>query len=217
MSVSDISNAVSAEGGVSEAAANIGNEEAAALGLTVEDDARAALMDRTGADRAASRGEVAKACLHAAGNGRLTMADVDAVVGDVSASQMGEAVDAAFLGERERLDKLLTRVLRQDTQAAQLLMTAQWMVQSLEPAAAAMAEGAPASRAVEGVRPPLYGARKVAAVRVLSLWTPAELRQASHTVSRAIFATRTNPALAAVMARDAMLRIVCTASPPGRR
>ncbi|GAB5374075.1 MAG: hypothetical protein AcusKO_05370 [Acuticoccus sp.] len=90
------------------------DEEAASFGLTVEPDARAALIERLGADRAASRGEVMKACLHALGGETVTLADIDAVVGDVSAGEMGEAVDAAFMGDRGRLDALLAKLLRQD-------------------------------------------------------------------------------------------------------
>ncbi|MEO1103033.1 MAG: DNA polymerase III subunit delta [Pseudomonadota bacterium] len=185
------------------------DEEAAALGLTVEPDARAALVERLGADRGASRGEVSKACLHASGSGVLSMADVDAVVGDVSVSQMAEAVDAAFMGHRERLDTLLTRLLRQDSAAPQLLMNAQWTLQSLELAAAAVADGTAPARAVESARPPFYGARKAAAVRALEHWTPRMLRQASAAVGEAIFRTRVMPALGTAAARDVLLRIAC--------
>lgn len=188
------------------------DEEAAGFGLTVEPDARAALIERLGADRAASRGEVLKACLHALGNERVTLADIDAVVGDVSSGEMAEAVDAAFLGNRSHLDALLTKLLRQDTQATQLLMTLQWTLQSLELAAGAVAAGTPPSTAVDGVRPPLWGPRKTAAIRALERWTPRTLRTASAYTNEAIFRTRVMPHLAAVTARDVLLRIVSQSS-----
>ncbi|MEM9222780.1 MAG: DNA polymerase III subunit delta [Pseudomonadota bacterium] len=191
------------------------DEEAAALGLTVEPDARAALVERLGGDRGASRGEVSKACLFAAGSGKLTIADIDAVVGDVSASQMAEAVDAAFLGDLGRLDGLLTRLLRQDSAATQLLMTAQWTIHSLELASASVAAGQTPSRAVEGARPPFYGSRKLAATRALERWTPQMLRRVSASVGWAVFRTRVMPALAAAVARDVLLRIA-TQSGKGR-
>ncbi|MEM0908883.1 MAG: DNA polymerase III subunit delta, partial [Pseudomonadota bacterium] len=189
------------------------DEEAATLGLKVDADARAALVERLGADRAASRGEVLKASLHAYGADMLTLADVDAVVGDAAVSDMAEAVEAAFSGDRERLDRLLSRLLRQESQAAQLLMQAQWMLQSLERASGAVAAGTDPSRAVEGVRPPLYGARKATAIRALDRWSPAMLRTASAMVADAVFRTRTMPALAPALARDAFWRIACHRTP----
>lgn len=192
------------------------DEEAASLGLTVEADARAALIERLGGDRAASRGEVAKACLHAYGNEALTLADVDAVVGDVSVNEMAEAVDAAFLGDRARLDALLRKLLRQDSQATQLLMTLQWTLQSLEYAAGAVAAGTAPSSAIEGVRPPLWGSRKTAAIRALERWTPRTLRAAAAHANEAVYRTRIMPSLASVTARDVLLRIVSQSAPRGR-
>ena len=192
------------------------DEEAAGLGLAVDPEARAALIERIGADRAASRGEVSKACLHALGNERVTLADVDAVVGDVSASEMAEAVDAAFLGERARLDALLGKLLRQDTQATQLLMTLQWTLQSLELAAGAVAAGVAPTSAIDGVRPPLWGSRKIAAARALERWTPRTLRDAAEFANEAIYRTRIMPTMAAVLARDVLLRIVSQSAGRGR-
>jgi DNA polymerase-3 subunit delta len=183
------------------------DEEARALGLEVEPDARAALRDRLGGDRGASRNEVLKACLHAADTGRLTMEDVDAVVGDVAVSVVADAVNAAFLGQRDVLDRLLFRLLRQDSGAGQLLSTAQWMTHALEQAAAGVAAGSSATRAVEAVRPPIYGANKSAAVRILDRWDATGLRSAARAVAAANFAVRTNPHLAVPLARDALYRI----------
>lgn len=194
------------------------DEEARALGLAVDADARAALKERLGGDRGASRNEVLKACLHAADNGRLTMDDIDAVVGDVAVSVVADAVNAAFLGQRETLDRLLTRLLRQDSAAGQVLSTAQWMTHSLEAAAAAVAAGASPNEAVESIRPPLYGASRAAAVRILDLWPHPALRAAARTVAEANFASRTMPQLAGALARDALFRIASRPQgPSGRR
>ncbi|MBJ3777824.1 DNA polymerase III subunit delta [Acuticoccus mangrovi] len=181
--------------------------EAAHLGLTVDADARVALKERLGGDHAASRNEVAKACLYAVDTGRLTLADVDAIVGDVSVSQMSDAVDAAFLGRREALDSLLNRLLRQDSAAVTLLMAAQRLSHALEQAAAAMATGASPERAVDTLRPPLYGSHRQTAPRILHHWTPKALRSASALIASATFETRIRPALAPAIARDALLRI----------
>ena len=190
------------------------DDEAASFGLAVDTEARAVLRGRLGADRAASRAEVVKACLHAASGDTLTVADVDAVVGDVAVSQVSEAVDAAFLGERRALDQVLSRVLQQDSAAVTVLMAAQRVAHALELAAADVARGTAPGRAVEDVRPPLYGASRAAAARAVERWSPDRLRAASEAIAAATFATRVMPHLAAATARDVLLRI---ASEAGRR
>ena len=187
-------------------------EEAGALGLAVDADARSALRERLGGDRGASRNEVLKACLHAAETGRLTLADIDAVVGDIAASAVADAVNAAFLGDRDTLELLLSRLLRHDSGTGQLLSTAQWMVHALEQAANAVAAGTSSSRAVEAVRPPLYGANKAAAVRILTRWDRTALRTASRAIAATNFSVRTTPQLAVPLTRDVFYRIVSTAT-----
>jgi DNA polymerase-3 subunit delta len=181
------------------------DEEAQRLGLVVEADARAALVARIGGDRAASRAEVEKACLHA--DKVLTVADVDAVVGDVAVSEAGEAVAAAFLGDRAGLDRLAARVLRDNAAAVSLLMAAQAACHFLENGAVAVAAGSSPERAAEQARPFPWGFPRQAAPRVLDRWTPRELRAASELVAAALFRTRLMPQLAAAVARDALLRI----------
>lgn len=187
-------------------------EEVAKFGLTVDADTCAVLRERLGADRAASRNEVLKACLHAADGGSLTLADVDAVVGDVSASQVSEAVHAAFLGNRHALDAVLSRVLRQDSAAVQILMTAQRVAHGMELAAVAVAAGTSPNRAADDVRPPLFGETKHVVARAVEHWPPAKLRAVSEAIAAATFRTRIMPHLAAAVTRDVLFRIASQAS-----
>lgn len=187
-------------------------EEAALFDLTVAPDARAALRDNLGADRAASRAEVSKVCLHAAGSGALTLADVEAVAADVASSALSEAIDTAFLGDRAALEPLLARALS-DNAPSSVLVIAQRSSHTLEAAAALVARGAAPQRAVEGLRPPLYGARKAAATTILTRWSAADLRAVSALLAETTFATRIRPHLAAPLVRDAFLRIASHANP----
>jgi DNA polymerase-3 subunit delta len=189
------------------------DEEAARLGLHVNPDARAALVSRLGADRAASRSDILKACLHA--EGTLTLADVDAVVGDSAVTEMGDAVAAAFLGETAALDRLLARVLRENSAAVTLLMTAQWTVQSLENGSLAVAAGASSDRAAAGMRPPMWTSARPHAPRILDRWSPTRLRAAAELIAAGLFRTRVMPALAAEVARDTLFRIAAEASRKG--
>ena len=61
--------------------------------------ARQALLASLGSDRLATRQEVGKLALYAHGEERVNLAHVDAVVADVSAIALDDAVDAAFTGQ----------------------------------------------------------------------------------------------------------------------
>jgi DNA polymerase-3 subunit delta len=67
-------------------------------GLSITNDARAALVALLGADRTASRGELRKLTLYARGTSGVDIDDVMAVVADASALALDAIVDAAFTG-----------------------------------------------------------------------------------------------------------------------
>lgn len=190
------------------------DEEVAGLGLSMDADARALLVENLGADRAASRAEVLKVALHALdGSGIVSVADVEAVASDIAVSAMSEAVEAAFMGQRGTADALITRLMAESAPSS-LLMVAQRTAHAYELAAASVARGTAPARAVDGLRPPLYGARKAAAARILERWSPGALRRASAAIAAATFATRTQPGLAKDVTRITLLRIAAEA---GRR
>ncbi len=84
--------------------------EAAAAGLAVDPDARQVLIALLGADRLASRAELAKLMLYAHGRGTVTLDDVEAVVSDASALATDALVDATFLGDLGALEQQARRV-----------------------------------------------------------------------------------------------------------
>jgi DNA polymerase III subunit delta len=85
--------------------------EAAAAGLGIEGDAKAMLTGLLGADRLASRAEIAKLTLFAHGRSAITAEDVEAVVADASALASEALIDAAFLGDLSALEQSARRVM----------------------------------------------------------------------------------------------------------
>ncbi|MEM1307818.1 MAG: DNA polymerase III subunit delta, partial [Pseudomonadota bacterium] len=71
-------------------------------GQTIAPDARNALVARLGADRALSRNEIEKLTLYATGRPEITVADVDAIVGDASALSLDRINLAVTSGARGR-------------------------------------------------------------------------------------------------------------------
>src|SRR5262249_21739305 len=76
-----------------------------AADLTIAPEAREALGALLGGDRRASRAELRKLALYAAGAGRVELDDVMAVVADASALALDSLIDAAFAGELAGVEK----------------------------------------------------------------------------------------------------------------
>ena len=80
------------------------DETLKAGGFAIEREARIALIASLGGDRLATRGESSKLMLYAHGQREITLADVDAIMSDVSSLAMDAVVDAAFAGEGTGLE-----------------------------------------------------------------------------------------------------------------
>lgn len=179
--------------------------------LAIERDARAVLISLLGGDRAASRSEVEKLMLYARGSKEISLADVHAVVGDVSALAVDAAVDAAYGGDLPALDIAFTRLMHEGFDAGVLLgfvlrhgLTLARARNGIE------ANGGSPASAVEGMRS-LHFKRKAAVERHLRLWTGTDLTRVVREVGTATGNTRRNAALAPELAQKTLWSIALAA------
>ena len=95
--------------------------EVATAGLTIDPDAKSMLATLLGADRLASRSEIAKLLLYVQGAKRIEVEDVEAAVADASAQASDNAIDAAFSGDTAALDDAIKRLHLSPVDAGLLL------------------------------------------------------------------------------------------------
>jgi DNA polymerase-3 subunit delta len=95
--------------------------EAAAAGMSVDAEAKQLLASLLGADRLASRSEIAKLTLYAHGRPSITLDDVEAVVADASALATDALIDATFTGNLPAVEQTARRVLGHGSEAGVLL------------------------------------------------------------------------------------------------
>ncbi|MBO0664264.1 DNA polymerase III subunit delta [Jiella sp. MQZ9-1] len=187
------------------------DEELTAAGLTMDRDARDALRARLGADRIASRGEVKKLCLYALGTPTVTEADVVAIVGDVSADALEEAIDAAAAGAVKRLPHLIDRLTTAGTATFQLHQALLRYFQQLQ----ALREGVerrgePVARAVERRRP--HFRRRAALEAALNAWTLEAIDARLQTIEADILASRKDAHLALAITHRTLIDTAVTAA-----
>jgi DNA polymerase-3 subunit delta len=96
--------------------------EAAAAGLAIAPDARAALLEHLGVDRQTTRAEIAKLVLYAYGRSRIEIEDIEAIVSDAAPFSHDELIDQAQLGKLHETAASANRYLSEGGDGEQLMM-----------------------------------------------------------------------------------------------
>jgi DNA polymerase III subunit delta len=159
--------------------------------LTIDDDARDALVELLGADRMLSRRELEKLALYCHGQPRVTLADVEACVGDTSGLSSDDLLAAAFGGELAETDRLFARLRDQGTMGQQLAILAMSHMGRLSRLRVDVDRGKSVETAVKTARPPIFFKQQAALMRELALWDSESLDEAGRLLNQAIIDTRT--------------------------
>ncbi len=175
--------------------ARLVDDEAAATGVTIDPDARTLIVDLLGADRAASRAEIAKLCLYAGRGGHISSDDVAEVIGDGAAFAIDDVVMAAASGDVAAVDRGVRRLVASGTQASSMGVAVERYFLQLHRLRAAADESGIAG-ALRSARPPIWPSRRAAVERQLALWSLARLSDMLVRINNAMIESRLNPALA---------------------
>jgi DNA polymerase-3 subunit delta len=185
--------------------ARLVDSEMRAAGLALTPDARNLLLDLLGGDRAASRSELRKLGLYAAGRDTVTADDVIAVVSDASALALDDLVDAAFAGRPAALEAQLAKASAAGTALGSIFFAAQRQLAQLHKWRTAIESGAPFS--LDAVQPPLHFSRKALVETALKQWTAARLAATMAELADAALTARKSPALADTIAARVLLSV----------
>lgn len=183
------------------------DEETEAAGLEIDRDARQALHSLIGADRLASRSEINKLCLYAAGQKTVTIDDVTAIVGDASALAVDELVDAVFLGDLDAVVRGLRRLIAGGLSPAAIATMTLRHLQLLHRARADVDAGAGVDAVIARIKPPIFFRRRPFVSRAVSRWSTVRLEHAMSALNEAILHGRRLPDLAEPALSDALLTI----------
>lgn len=183
-------------------------EEMRRSGLTIGPEARNLLRASLGGDRLATRGELEKLGLYAAGAGEVMPEQVRAAVGDVSALSNDDMVDHVLAGEGKAFGALFARSVQTAQQLHPLLAAVLRQLQVLQLLRGRMeAERLSAAAAVGALRPPPFPPRRALLEKALPRWTAASLRDALTQAQTAVLESRRRPDLALAVGERALLRI----------
>ena len=190
------------------------DDELQKAGLSIGLDARQALKRSLGGDRLASRGELEKLVLYAAGESKITLDHVKLLSGDVSGLSVDDVIDAALEGNAASLDLAFRRLCASNNQAPnQILGSALRQFQSLQLMRSALDAGERnAAAVVASARPPIFFARRKLIETALTRWNAAAILRALASLQSAVLQIRMRSDLAVSIARQAMLAIAVEAA-----
>ncbi|HML08035.1 MAG TPA: DNA polymerase III subunit delta [Xanthobacteraceae bacterium] len=185
------------------------DSEMRAAGLALAPDARALLIPLLGGDRVASRSEIRKLVLYAAGRAEVGVDDVAAVVSDASALALDDLVDAVFAGRPADLEAQLAKARAAGSAVGSIFFAAQRQLAQLHKWRTAIEAGARLS--LDALQPPLHFRRKGLVEAALRQWSAARLAAAMADLADAVLTSRRMPALADTVAERALLSIALQA------
>jgi DNA polymerase-3 subunit delta len=134
----------------------------------------------------------------------VTLADVDAVVADVSAVALDDAVDAAFTGNADALERGLSLLDASGIPASAALLAALRHALQLHKVKSGNQE-------LDRAWPGLHFRRKGAIETALSRWTSQRIEGAVQRLAQAVFEGRRSGALGETVARRALASIALEA------
>ncbi|HET6185152.1 MAG TPA: DNA polymerase III subunit delta [Acetobacteraceae bacterium] len=187
-------------------------ETLAAEGVGADTEALAWLAAHLGADRAATRQELAKLALYLGPGGRADLAAATECVGDLAGLSLDDALFAATSGEVVLADRALELALAEGATPVGVLRAALMHVQRLHRARLEMDRGLSAAEAAKAARPPVFFRRIGAFARALALWPAAALMAQAGALSTAELACKRTGAPDLALCRGAVLAMAQRAS-----
>ena len=158
-----------------------------------------------------------KLALYAHGQGRITVEDVEAIVGDASATGFDEAIDTAFAGDAAAADEAAARLFSAGTSPQSLLAAAIRAAVQLHRWRVAVEGGASVRTVMENSRPPIHFRRKPLIERALDAWSADGLSAAVIDLGTAAADARKQAALADAICSRALLSLATSAARRRRR
>ncbi len=192
-------------------------------GYRMSREARAYLVVNLGGDRLLTRREMEKLLLYvgpggpgdgSAGHGReITLADVQACVGDSAERGLDDLVFA--LGDRNvaEIERTLTRVFQEGVSWVAPLRAAARHFERLHRAAGAVAEGATAESAMARLRPPIFWKYRIRFQRQIQEWPPELLTRSLARLTEAELEGKRGRAAGEVVCAHALFAIASQRSP----
>jgi len=186
--------------------AQLVRRELSDAGLGIDKDAESHLASLLGGDPGVAKSEISKLVTFAGGNARLSIEDVEAVVGDTSRATLDAAVDAIVGRDVGTALRQLERLQAEGIPVDVLLHSLGQHLLRLIRLRARMDAGNSADAALRSFRPPVHFRRADKMKLQIRAWGRDDLRAALAQAARAHRKARLDPLLDEQIATDLIVR-----------
>jgi DNA polymerase-3 subunit delta len=152
--------------------------------ISLTPDARSYIINRLGADRAATRSEIEKLLLYIGENGKLDLEDAVEAIGDAGSTSVDDLVYATATGDITNSHRALDRLTAANTQPITVIRSMIAHLTKLR-AVVAKAETSGLEPALASIRPPIFFKRKTAFQEQARIWSRQRLSLAIDRMLRA--------------------------------
>jgi DNA polymerase-3 subunit delta len=187
--------------------ASVVREAMSEAGVEIAEDARQLLVSRLGADRVLTRAEIDKLLLYVHGTGKVTVEDVEAIVGDASEMAIDAILLAASAGNGRKAINELDRAVAAGESPQGIIVMALRHFQRLHRLRALLDQGRSFEDAARSMRPPLHFKTKGLLEAQLRSWDAPRLDRAIAAISRTAKDARLSSQLEATLAERMMLEL----------
>ncbi len=152
--------------------------------ISLTPDARSYVINRLGADRAATRSEIEKLLLYIGKNGKLGLEGAVEAIGDAGSTSVDDLVYATATGDITNSHRALDRLTAANTQPITVIRSMIGHLTKLR-AVVAKAETSGLEPALASIRPPIFFKRKTAFQEQARIWSRQRLSLAIDRMLRA--------------------------------
>jgi DNA polymerase III subunit delta len=181
------------------------DDETRRAGIAITPNARDLLASLIGGDRRASRSEIDKLILYAAGERRIDVGDVTAVVSDATNPAMESLIDAAFAGLTGEVETHFAKVQASGASASAIVGALVRHTAALHLLRLSVESGAALDDVLK--RQAVHFSRTRAVRAAVQAWTPRRLERLIAQLGDLSLAVRRNSKLAYPMTERALLMI----------
>jgi DNA polymerase-3 subunit delta len=186
-------------------------QQIAASGLSIDEDAMVRLLELASFDRAVSESETQKLTLYCHGQQKITLEDVEAICGDTSEASGDDTIDAVFEGRLHDVDHMTTLLAASGATYRSGLSAILAHVVKLQGMAAQVIQGSGVEAVVAHPRNAIFFKRRAAVIRQLRSWNLEALFEAERKTNQAILLTRRRPELEDAITNRTLLALARTA------
>jgi len=152
--------------------------------ISLTPDARSYVINRLGADRAATRSEIEKLLLYIGKNAKLDLEGAVEAIGDAGSTSVDDLVYATAIGDITSSHRALDRLTAANTQPIAVIRSMIGHLTKLR-AVVAKAETSGLEPALASIRPPIFFKRKTAFQEQARIWSRQRLSLAIDRMLRA--------------------------------